>query len=752
MELTQNSRFGLLQKLLARVLEPPEKISTLEWFEKHLTMPNNKSLGGKITAWNTPVIAKLLDLLDAPSTEVIYIMGAARSGKSLSALAYIGRELTTTRRQILDCWPSDELIRRQIFGDFKDMVMNSPVFDDIIQDDHADRKAGNYKAKRYANGANLISANMQSSNDMSGVDAPVVIGHEIDRAPNTTGNDGAVTGQMLARQQASWNKIAIFESTPTIEGGAIHNGFESGTQHMAHFYFSCCQSYHKIVFFPERDAEVDEATGEIMSGQVVWDVDAEGGILHNTARYRCKCGAEHDDEKLKKIIYQRGEHELKLIAKYPDREITSVHAGWLLLTPFSSMKKIVKDYAGKLKAGPSALATFYNLVLGLPYSIPGTKIEASEMMARAIKHKDRYELVVPRGYVMVTAGVDVQAFYLAVQLVAWSEKEQKQVIYYNHIHGDTSTDEPWKKLFIFLEKEIPTDYSGNGVRVTLPIEAVCVDTGGVNTQAYYNQLRNKPSKYIPIKGSSRFDAPLFKKPRKQDINLADGTTIKEGISTVEIGVSRAKVYLYNQLSTAEKPGDDGYTHFHPKLGPDYFKELASEKLVVKSNKAGDKTIYAFETIQDRNEALDTFTYAYIAYVMTSGHMNEWFDYDERLAMLTAGQHLDGEVIEDAAHGNKPEDPVEQLKKERILCKILKNDSWMPSVQNFMNAGDTIDLSIDEYNAEMRRGVVAPLHSTSKILQVSAKLEEERLARQAAEDAVQANQQARQRPKDGNFLI
>lgn len=703
----QKRRLALLNRKLSDIIKPARKMSTLEWAEENLYVPATKAMGGKVSLWNTPVIAKMTELMDDPNYEQVWIMGGARSGKSFSTLAYVGKEITTTRRQILDAWPNDNMIRRFVKNDFADMLKASPIFRDIVPDENSDKKAGNYKNKIFKNGAKLIEANLQSSNDMSGVDAAIVCAHEIDRSPKSTGSDGSATGQLLARQQAQFFKKAFFESTPTYEGSQIHTGFEAGTQHEAHFKFTCCGEYNPIRF--EHKLENGARAG------VTWRTDDKGSILYDTVGYTCPtCGTIHDDNQLKAIIYQRGENELKLIPKYPDRIICSVHAGWLLLTPFGNMKTLVQDYEIALKSGHDMLATFYNLKLGLPYTIPGSKLDHDKLMARAV---DAKKLVVPYGCVMLTAGVDVQKNYLAVQIIAWADDERRHVIYYDHIEGDTSTAEPWNKLFILLDNEFDTAYTTSTNKVTMPIEAVVCDTGGIDTHFYYTILRGRQPKYIAIKGSSSFTCPLIRKAKSIDIDY-QGKLIEKGISLREIGVSQAKVYLYKQLDSSLNPTDRGHTTFGRFLPPSYFKELCSEQLVVVSDSTGNKNVYRFDQLYKRNEALDTFIYAYVGYVMTAGHSEEFLDYEKRLNILTSGSKLDGEkeIIEPAV--------VKEVNADRIMCKVLKK-AYITSEGRYVNNGEFIDLSFSDYLVYAEHNIVSPYDSHDKVQKIKVFSEQQK---------------------------
>lgn len=704
-----------------------------------MRMPDEKALGGKVNLADNPVIPLVVDLIDS-AYEQVSIMGGARCGKSFATECYVGREITTgERRQVLEGWPNDDMIRKYVFGDFKAMTKASPIFKDILSDDYDDKKAGSYKQKRYKNGANHIQANMQSSNDMSGVDAGVVIVHEWDRIPQTTANNGSTAGQIMARTQAQWRPKIIFESTPTIENGPIHSYFLAGTQHVPHFFFTCCEEWLPI-WFEDKSEEGGKAG-------VQWEVDHLGELVKDSERFVCKsCGQMHTDAEIKKIIHAKGEHSVKLVATYPERVLASVHAGWLLFTPFSSLSKIVSKFLEATKQGQDALAAFYNLTCGLPYTIPGTKLDAGELIGRI---EDRQKLIVPRGCVMVTSGVDVQLLYLAVQIIAWSENEKKHVLYYGRIDGDTSTSAPWDKLFTFLDKELETEYSGNGFHVTMPIEAVCVDTGGANTQYYYDRLRNKRPKYIAIKGSSQFHAPLFKRPRLQDINYADGKTIEKGIELNEIGVSQAKVYLYGQLANATKPEDRGYTSFGSFLEPAYFKELTSEKLVATPNPKTGKNKYHFDKISNRNEALDTFVYNLAAYRITAGMADEYLDYQHRLKMLTSYQRLDGTQVESKQHGTKAPEPKKKEEK-RIQCRILKNNLFVASEGKRFKAGDVVDLPFRDYLEYAKHNTVAPIDSGAEVQKALM----EHSVQQAIDEALakQRQEQYNNAPKTSNSFF
>ena len=85
-----------------------------------------------------------------------------------------------------------------------------------------------------------------------------------------------------------------------------------------------------------------------------------------------------------------------------------------------------------------------------------------------------------------------------------------------------------------------------------------------------------------------------------------GQTDKRGITAYQVGTVGAKHWLYSRLSTdADKAPEDRTTHFTDELAAEYFAGLVSETYNPAKNRF-DKRRGA------RNEALDTWVYAYAA--------------------------------------------------------------------------------------------------------------------------------------------
>jgi phage terminase large subunit GpA-like protein len=134
----------------------------------------------------------------------------------------------------------------------------------------------------------------------------------------------------------------------------------------------------------------------------------------------------------------------------------------------------------------------------------------------------------------------------------------------------------------------------------LIIRAACVDSGGHHTQAVYQFCKPRYGRRIfAIKGVGGEGKAIVGRPSKNN-------HIK--CPLFPIGVDTAKETIYSRLQIREEGA--GYVHFPDTLDDEYFKQLTAEKVVKKYHKG----FYKREWVKTRrrNEALDTFVYAYAA--------------------------------------------------------------------------------------------------------------------------------------------
>jgi len=278
------------------------------------------------------------------------------------------------------------------------------------------------------------------------------------------------------------------------------------------------------------------------------------------------------------------------------------------------------------------MQTFFNTVLWLPWAEEGEVPDHHTLYER----RESYRIgTVPWGGLVLTAGVDVQATRLEVEIVAWRQAESWSVDY-RVFDGDTSQPEVWDSLTMLLDEEFPTAY---GLKTR--IEKMAVDSA-FNTTKVYNWARkvNSP-RVMVVKGDLRTSAILG---AASPIEVGPvGNRIRYGIRLWPLNTSIAKEEIYRRLNLrvpnreAGDPYPDGFCHF-PEFGLEYFKQLCAEQLVITMHRGVAKA--EWQVLYRRNEALDCRVYARAAYAALRPEIwpaDRWKQIEENLTARRADE-------------------------------------------------------------------------------------------------------------------
>lgn len=122
-----------------------------------------------------------------------------------------------------------------------------------------------------------------------------------------------------------------------------------------------------------------------------------------------------------------------------------------------------------------------------------------------------------------------------------------------------------------------------------------------------------------------------------------------------MGVDAAKDIIYKRLKIEET--GPGYCHF-PMYEPEYFEQLASEKIVFTYSKGFPTR--KFVSTRARNEALDCRVYAYAAYVGLQADVKKII---EKQNVLILKEKEEEQSMTDPLSVNQ------NIKKERVSRKI-----------------------------------------------------------------------------------
>jgi phage terminase large subunit GpA-like protein len=180
--------------------------------------------------------------------------------------------------------------------------------------------------------------------------------------------------------------------------------------------------------------------------------------------------------------------------------------------------------------------------------------------------------------------------------------EESWLIYTVELYGDPTETKVWEELDTVLLSKF-THASG----VELSITAAAIDTG-FKPQEVYNFVRRRAGRNLyAVKGSSVAGKPVIGKPTYQEVTYK-GQTLKKGVRLWPVGTDVAKGIIYSRLRI--RSSGPGYIHFPIGLEPEFFEQLCAEKVQTRFVKGFPKREWV--KVRQRNEALDTFVYAYAA--------------------------------------------------------------------------------------------------------------------------------------------
>ncbi|GAA4419898.1 phage terminase large subunit family protein [Acidovorax lacteus] len=276
---------------------------------------------------------------------------------------------------------------------------------------------------------------------------------------------------------------------------------------------------------------------------------------------------------------------------------------WTAYSPQRAWSDIVTEFENALKAleagevGPMQL--FVNETLGETWELAGERTDEHALQARA----ERYDLAtVPRGGLVLTAGVDVQRDRWEVTVYAWGRGLESWVVDTAVLEGNPAVDEEWGQLTAYLQRRYRQAWHGG----TLGIAATSIDSSD-QTQAVYNWV-NRAQHVLPnlaaIKGDGNEACNILGPTSLQEVNWR-GRKMPRGIKLWRVGVDAAKDLLLGQLSV-EQAGP-GYVHFSDQLPREFFEQLTSEQRVLA--KINGREAYRWIKRRPRNEQLDNRNYA-----------------------------------------------------------------------------------------------------------------------------------------------
>jgi phage terminase large subunit GpA-like protein len=532
---------------------PPPRLAPSEWATRYRRLPESSAARGAL--WSNdaqPALVGIMDAATEPGVREIVLVKAAQCGGSETIANLLGYFIHLAPCPVLLAHPTYDGVVEWIKETFDDVVRATPELRARVRDRRAPR--GDHQGestislKRFPGGY-LAGVGGNSPNAYARRSCRVVIADDASRLPASVGEEGDPASLLRQRTETWPDSLCIFVSTPTLDDDIIDQAWQRSDQRRFHLTCRACGLEDYVTWNDPRRFHV------------VYE-----GEDPNTARLACPCGARYDEAERRELVRAgrwlataqgqagcAGFHLPRTISLLGNATLPNLVSGWLAAR----------------KEGREALRTFVNTALGEPWEERDSpKIEPHVLLGR----RERYDAGdVPAAAAVLTAGVDVQANRLELQVVAWAERLERWVIAYETIAGDPRRAETWEEL----SRRLAAPYN-HPTGHLLTVHATCVDSGYLADEVYGFALANRHRRVFATKGESHGgERPLF-------MGFADVTYGKKNARPVPLGrlnVDAGKAELSAALNLPPGKPDSaqpGAVHFGEFLGEDYFVQLTSE--------------------------------------------------------------------------------------------------------------------------------------------------------------------------------
>ena len=570
---------AIVQAAFAGGLRPDPNLKVSEWADRYRVLTTRSSPEpGPWRTSRTPYLREIMDALSPSSRcETVVFMKGVQLGATECGNNWCGFNIHLAPGPMMAVQPTTEMAKRNSKQRIAPLIEDSNVLRELVKEARS-RDSGNTVLAKEFPGGILVMVGANSAKGLRSMSARYLFLDEVDGYPGDVEGEGEPCDLAIARTTNYARRKIFITSTPVLSGRSrIERFYEQSDQ--CQYWLPCpfCIHMQTLRFenlrWPKKDP--------------------------SAAHYVCEnCGRSIPNH-AKNWMLPRGEWRAGAVTdgKIRGFHLSSLYSpvGWL------SWGQIAEKHE---KAGTDRekLQVFQNTILGLPWADEGEVPDVDRLYER----REAYPIgIVPRGGLMLTAGVDVQLKRVEVEVVAWGRDKQSWSVDYRVIEGDTNQPEVWTKVEALLDEDFPTAY-GQPTRIA----RMAVDTG-FNTLTVYDFIRKmSPARVMGIKGDSRVSA-LVGTPSLIEVG-PQGRKLKFGVRLWPLNVSIAKEELYRWLRTSVpdiQKGETwpvGFCHL-PQYSKEYFEQLCAEQLVTRT--IGGLRRTTWEKRRDRNEALDCRIYA-----------------------------------------------------------------------------------------------------------------------------------------------
>ena len=415
----------------------PRRPSLAAWLARHLRPTDGPGAGRRLTL--EPWQRGFLAAVDREHKPIVSLMAASQIGKTLIALG-IGIRAAVDGQGVLMA-SSTEVSVRDLARRLDSTLEHAPSLGKRFPSPRSGPGArASWKDRRVAGGGWIGLAASGSASQLASRTVKIALADEVSRWPARVRSGEGHPLALLRARLVDWGEdgrlLAI--SSPVHPADAIALMFRDGDRRRVEYL---CQDCDRLTPFG-------------------WDqvIGRERGELPRIACVHC--GALHDERARRRML--RSGVWVPQKSQPTDEGSISFQLG-RLDSARASLGAIVQEFRrasrGKERGDPRALATFLNIILGMPGESGGADVDKL------------YDLRGSFGQLaleQVTCGIDVQDDRLVYVILGFdAANAHVQVVHFGVVLGDPRDSQVWTDIADELDTH----------RAPLPVSIVSVDCG-----------------------------------------------------------------------------------------------------------------------------------------------------------------------------------------------------------------------------------------------------------------------------------
>jgi phage terminase large subunit GpA-like protein len=583
---------------------PEDSVPLSAWSDANRVLTTRSAAEpGPYRTSRTPYLRAIMDDLSvgSPILRVIF-KKCAQIGASEVGNCWIGYLVDQAPGPILMVQPTVELAKRYSKQRIDALFNESELMRGKVHPSRS-RDSGNTILMKEFDGGLLVMTGANSAVGLRSMPVRYIFLDEIDAYPGDVEAEGDPVALAEARTRTfSFRAKKFLTSTPLIKGmSRISREYDRSDQRK---YFVPCPLCHDMQM--------------LEFARLRWQPGKPA-----TVQYQCKACEGTFGEHHKTDMLEAGEWRATAVSADPlthGYQLNGLYSpvGWL------SWAEIAKQWEEAVNDA-DARKTFINTVLGEEW-----EEEAGEVpdWQRLYERREAWpHQTVPERGLFLTAGADVQADRIEIDVWAWGRGLESWLVEHIIVPGDPGRADVWSEMTQLLER---TWEHSTGARMSL--QRLAIDTGFTTQQVYAWARKQDRATVLPVRGVGTYDRVVPVSATKVETKI-DGAKMKRGLKVWTVSVSFFKKELYKHLGL-DKPTDEqlaqgftypvGFVHLPDTTSDEWIKQIVAEQqVVVRSRRHGFAARTEWRQLRPRNEALDCRVYARAAVWLSAA--DRWSD-------------------------------------------------------------------------------------------------------------------------------